>query len=55
MEKLNTTLSAQDRVILFCVAAGITDHAMHFQPLARVAQKNPDAAAVTLEAEEDWS
>jgi hypothetical protein len=35
MEKLTTKLSAQDRVILFCVASGIvhgsvgiTDHAM---------------------------
>jgi hypothetical protein len=55
MEKLTTTLSAHDRVILFCVAtaidhgaAGITAHAMQSWPFGDSSRTIVRAERITL-------
>ena len=55
MEKLTTTLSAHDRVILFCVAsatdyceAGITAHAMQSMAIRGFIAHNRESEAYTL-------
>ena len=55
MEKLTTKLSAQDRVILFCVATGIDygsvgiiDHAMQSMAIRGFIAHNRESGAYTL-------
>jgi hypothetical protein len=55
MEKLTTKLSAEDRVILFCVASGIvhgsvsiTDHAMQSMAIRGFIAHNRESGAYTL-------
>jgi hypothetical protein len=55
MEKLTTTLSAHDRVILFCVATGIdhgsvhvTAHAMQSMAIRGFIADNRECGAYTL-------
>jgi len=55
MEKLTITLSAHDRVILFCVAtatdygsAGITAHAMQSMAIRGFIAQNRESGAYTL-------
>jgi hypothetical protein len=55
MEKPTTQLSAQDRVILFCVATGIdhgsvpiTDHAMQSMAIRGFIAHNRESGAYTL-------
>jgi hypothetical protein len=55
MEKLTTTLSAHDRVILFCVATGIdhgsvhvTAHAMQSMAIRGFIAHNRESGAYTL-------
>jgi hypothetical protein len=55
MEKLTTTLSAHDRVILFCVATGIdhgsvhvTAHAMQSMAIRGFITRNRESGAYTL-------
>ena len=55
MEKPTTKLSAQDRVILFCVATGIndgsvhiTDHAMQSMAIRGFIAHNRESGAYTL-------
>jgi len=55
MEKLTTKLSAQDRVILFCVATGIDhgsvgiiDHAMQSMAVRGFIAHNRESGAYTL-------
>jgi hypothetical protein len=55
MEKLTTKLSAEDRVILFCVASrivhgsvSITDHAMQSMAIRGFIAHNRESGAYTL-------